>query len=87
MSKTDLFIEDICLNLSSKSINERNFDTLIQGLTIVNCRINTLNLSYNAFFKDQSLMSLIQYLEKKSLDMISNECSLIFTKAVLIHLK
>eukprot|EP00347_Sterkiella_histriomuscorum_P012187 403369562 len=71
------------LNLSGKSINERNFDTLIQALTMSNCRLAILNVSYNSFFKDSCLQNLIQYIEKKSLDLISSECKAIFDNPVI----
>ncbi|CDW77554.1 UNKNOWN [Stylonychia lemnae] len=67
-------IDDLDINLSGRSINERNFDTLLQTLIMCNCRIGSLNLSYNLFFKDHSLKSLIEYLEQKTSALIQHGC-------------
>lgn len=64
----------VSLNLSSRCINERNFQLLVNALSESTLKIESLDLSFNQFFKDQSLSELIHYMECKSIDIIDCKC-------------
>lgn len=64
------------LNLSGRCINERNFFIIIQALLQTQMRIESLDLSFNQFFKDQSMNELIGYLEKKAIQIMDAKCKM-----------
>ena len=77
----------VSLNLSSRCINERNFQLLINALSESTLRIESLDLSFNQFFKDQSLTELIHYMECKSIDMIDCKCKHVADSPIIKALK
>ena len=69
-----LTLSKVNLNLSSRCINERNFQLVINALSESILRVESLDLSFNQFFKDQSLSELVDYMENKSIDIIDSKC-------------
>ena len=67
----DLIVD---FNLSGRCINERNFDLIVNALSECSMRVNSLDLSFNQFFKDFSLHQLISFLERKAIELIDNKC-------------
>ena len=43
---------ELRLDLNGRSVNERNFDTLVQAMSSGHCKLKEMDLSYNPLFKD-----------------------------------
>jgi hypothetical protein len=67
-----LFVVD--LDLSTRCINHRNFYPLIIALDAGSVRMNLLDLSFNQFFRNESLDLLLTYMESKSISIMDAKC-------------
>lgn len=47
---------------------------LVAALSDCMMRVTSLDLSFNQFFKDFSLHQLVQYLERKAIELIDSKC-------------
>jgi len=47
---------------------------LVAALSDSMMRVTSLDLSFNQFFKDFSLHQLVQYLERKAIELIDSKC-------------
>ncbi len=64
----------VSLDLNSKFINEKNSQSLFEALTRVRVQLKSLDLSFNQFFKDESMQTLLDYMEEKSIEILDSDC-------------
>lgn len=73
--------------MSSKCINRNVFETFLVSLDSACLRIESLDLSFNQFFKSKSLDDLVKYLEKKTVEIMDANCKDCSNKPALSTLK
>ncbi len=80
-----MMIDLVSLDMSSRCLNERNFQQVVNALGESCLRVDSLDLSFNQFFKDQSLNELLTFMETKSISILDNKCKLATDDAPIIR--